>query len=352
MPLRLDAGLEFQSEIQIARNFGNVNGQPDTLRFDDELRSSQYMTFLQAQLDISPNWSATVGASYNQFNYDIYRVRDEILDSTYRSARDFAPVLSPRFALLRKLGNTMALHANVSYGFSPPTVTEVRTNEGSINEDLESEKGVNYELGFRGELIDRRMLIDFSMYHLNLYETIISNTDFSSVVLFDNAGSTTQQGLELLVAWELFDPQKSANFWQGRFSHSLTYNHYRFDEYLQAEDFSGNQLTGVAPLVAVSTLDLSIAPGFYTRLTHNYTSEIPLNDANTVYSPSYHLVQARVGWRHSFPDLFNIELFGGVDNLLNESYSLGNDLNAFGGRFFQPSAPRNYFGGIKASVPF
>ena len=44
--------------------------------------------------------------------------------------------------------------------------------------------------------------------------------------------------------------------------------------------------------------------------------------------------------------LLNRRLVHGVDNLLNKKYSLGNDLNAFGNRFFNASAERNYFAGL------
>ena len=37
----------------------------------------------------------------------------------------------------------------------------------------------------------------------------------------------------------------------------------------------------------------------------------------------------------------------GVDNLLDETYSLGNDINAMGNRYFNPAAPRNYYAGMK-----
>jgi iron complex outermembrane receptor protein len=40
----------------------------------------------------------------------------------------------------------------------------------------------------------------------------------------------------------------------------------------------------------------------------------------------------------------------GADNLLNKTYSLGNDLNAFGGRFFNPAPKRNYFLGAKIEL--
>ncbi len=36
-----------------------------------------------------------------------------------------------------------------------------------------------------------------------------------------------------------------------------------------------------------------------------------------------------------------VDIYGGINNMFDEKYSLGNDLNAFGGRFFQPSPERN-----------
>jgi iron complex outermembrane receptor protein len=43
-------------------------------------------------------------------------------------------------------------------------------------------------------------------------------------------------------------------------------------------------------------------------------------------------------------------LFVGADNLLNEKYSLGNDINAFGGRYFNAAATRNFYAGIKMKL--
>jgi len=37
---------------------------------------------------------------------------------------------------------------------------------------------------------------------------------------------------------------------------------------------------------------------------------------------------------------------------LDEQYSLGNDLNAALGRFFQPAPDRNYYGGVKLGWRF
>ena len=43
--------------------------------------------------------------------------------------------------------------------------------------------------------------------------------------------------------------------------------------------------------------------------------------------------------------MFNV--YFGVDNALNEKYSLGNDLNAAGGRYFNAAPKRNFFAGVR-----
>ena len=42
-----------------------------------------------------------------------------------------------------------------------------------------------------------------------------------------------------------------------------------------------------------------------------------------------------------------INFFVGADNLLNEVYSLGNDINAVGSRYFNPAPERNYYAGVR-----
>ena len=73
----------------------------------------------------------------------------------------------------------------------------------------------------------------------------------------------------------------------------------------------------------------------------------PLNDANSVYGSAYQLLTTKLGWKYKINNQHMIEVYFGIDNLLNQKYSLGNDLNAFGGRYFNAAPERNYYGGIR-----
>jgi iron complex outermembrane receptor protein len=83
---------------------------------------------------------------------------------------------------------------------------------------------------------------------------------------------------------------------------------------------------------------------------HNYTSAIPLNDANTVFANQYHLVELKAGIRKLSIKAAKLGAFIGVNNLFNQKYSLGNDLNAANGRYFNPAAGRNFYVGITAKL--
>jgi iron complex outermembrane receptor protein len=78
-----------------------------------------------------------------------------------------------------------------------------------------------------------------------------------------------------------------------------------------------------------------------------YTDALPLNDANTVYADSYYLLGARAGYQHK-----RFEVYLGGENLLDERYSLGNDLNAAGGRFYNVAAGRSFYGGVRVNLSF
>jgi iron complex outermembrane recepter protein len=347
--LRLIAGAEFQNAITDAQNFGNRAGKADTVRFADKLRTYQGFFFQQAELNLTEKLLVTLGLSENFSGYEIDRQIDASGGKTGVQTRTFDPIVVPRVALNYRLNPFSSVYGSISSGFSPPTIDEVRTNEGSLKLDLEAEKGVNYEIGYR--LGKEKFNLELIAYYLKLDETITTFTNANGVVLFRNAGSTDQKGIEASLDYAIL---RNASGFIKDFLVGTAYTgqFFTFVDYKkQTNDFSGNDLTGVPPHNVVSRLDIRTRPGIYLNFTHQFTEKIPLNDANTVFQESYDLVNLRAGWVKSLGN-FDLELFAGVDNLLDESYSLGNDLNAFAGRFYQPAPTRNWYGGIKVGLNY
>ncbi|PVY39860.1 iron complex outermembrane receptor protein [Pontibacter virosus] len=342
-------GGEYQRGFEAARTYDNNQGRTDSLRTDDEVLAKTGLLFTQAEFELPGNWIATAALSLNDTRYEITRLHQAPSGGAYQYTRDFSAVLSPRVSLLNRLSDQVSVHGSVSAGFSPPSEEELLTSDGALNQELEAEKGINYEAGIRGYTLNRKLSFDLVAFHFRLRETIASRQDLSGIAVFRNVGATSQSGLEAALGYTLLEdatqPVTLLKVWS-----SYTYSHFRFRDYQKDDtDLSGNKLTGVAPHTLTAGLDLATRFGLYLYLTANYVDEIPLTDENTVYADTYLVAGARLGLRRELGNQFVLDVFAGSENLTDEKYSLGNDLNAFGGRYFQPASPRNYYGGFSLS---
>ncbi len=343
----LQGGGEFQRGYSPLKNYQNLQGYSGALQSDEEIRTLQYSLFGQGELT-KGDWIFTGGLSANWVNYSLLRLT---ASPSMPQVVKYDPVITPRIALLRKINGAFSVYGNMSWGFSPPTLAEVRPSNGIFNTELKSEKGRQIEMGGKGYFAKRKFFVDIALYHFVLDETIVVRREPDGADYFVNAGATNQNGLEVLMTWQPSLSStivKSFKAWSG-----ITLNRYEFKDYIKDNvSFTGNQLTGTPKEVFTGGLDFVFTNRVYINLTANHTSKIPLNDGNTIYADAYTLLGARAGYRSAEPNKFPFELFMGADNLLDKTYSLGNDLNAAAGRYFNVAAGRNFYVGIKAGITF
>ena len=338
-------GAEWQQNISHINNYENNSGTPGDLMYDDEVHVAQYFLFTQLNVRFN-NLTVQAGLSANQQLLKYNRASDSVYNFWQHQNTNI--LIAPRFSLLYSINKTVSLYAILSKGFSPPTLAEVRPSTNQFY-DLQPEYGWNIEGGLKGSAIKNRFEFDASMYSFNLKHAIVQQEDSTGADYFLNAGGTKQTGFEIWLKAYLI--RNNNQFISSiAFANSFAYQPYKFNNYISGtKDFSGNRLTGVPKYVNVSTLDVYTKPGIYLNANFNFTSSIPLTDANDVYANDYKLLQLKFGFRKQFNKTV-LDLYVGADNLLNESYSLGNDLNALGGRYFNPAPKRNYFGGIKLEL--
>ncbi len=351
LPSKITLGGEVQYGLFHAASYGIDGGYADTLRYEDELKSWQAFTFAQLESNLGKNWIFTAGASLNYLRYDIHRLKDAATGNSYSLNRVFNPVVSPRVGIVRKINDEISSYISVSSGFSPPSTEEVRTSDGGINDQLEAERGINYEIGIRGNAVKKNLMFDISIFNMQQQQTIVSRILEGGNSTFENAGSTAQKGFEALIGYN-FLYKTTGIFNLLLIKTAFTCNDFKFKNYIKESggknvDYSGNALTGTSPIISVTTLDVGTRSGIYANFTYNYTDRIPLDDANTAYANSYQLISAKLGFKCQFHHKLLLDIFTGVDNLLNEKYSLGNDLNAFGNRYYNPAPERNYFAGLR-----
>ena len=348
-PYTLTVGGEWQTNRTGSRNFGNRRGQIDTLQTDDELRAQQWNVFVQHELSLPFGMVSTLGLSYNQTQYQFSRFSIAGKPGPGPQSRAFTPVGLLRVAVSKSLGQQAALFFNVSSGYSAPTSQEVLSSAGFFNADLEPERGVQAELGLRGRLFDH-LQFDVVGYSLQLNKTIVRRSLANGAEYFVNAGRTQQIGLESYLSYDLLPARATTagpvlKVWQ-----SLTLTKYTYLNYQQlATDLSGNRVPGVAPFTGVWGLDAVLPVGLYAHLTYQFLTPFALNDANTATADPTRLLQATIGYKHLIGKHLTADLYAGGDNLLDQTYSLGYDLNAVGNRYYNAAPRRNFTVGIRVN---
>ena len=343
-PLVWQTGLEWQRGFYRIDSTGNKAGVPDANLVRDQVGALQAFAFTQADYRLTPNLLIQAGISANQFNY---RIKRTIGAPDYQSnVINFKPQFVPRLALLRNVGQKSAWHASLTRGFSAPSLAEVRPSAGGFSTDLQAEQGWSLETGLKGSWFKNRFQYDLTWFRFDLKDAIARRTNASGAEFFINAGEIRQRGLEAFMEAYPVHRNLSGGLLQLKTWVSVTRSDFRFGDYPSGTvTLKGKRLTGVPSHNLCFGADLSIPNGLYLSVTHQITDSIPLTDVNDVYASGYQLLNARIGWRGIIRSI-QLDCFVAGDNILDVDYSLGNDLNAFGRRYFNPAPGRNWVAGF------
>lgn len=338
--LHLQAGGEYQEGRFRVDVYGNKGGQPDTTQTRDAVKPQNAFVFGSADWYLPAGFQLGAAVSWNRNRVGIVR---ESVYPQFAFHSNYSGEWAPRFSLLKQLGPVSG-YVVLAKGFSPPTTAELLPSTSIINQSLQAEWGWNHELGFRGTLWRGKGWFDLNLFYFKLQDAIVQRRDDSGADYFENAGHTRQKGLELSLRY----PVKASGAWriQPWFTYSL-YS-FRYKTFVQVEDdFSGHRIPGVARQQVNAGVDLSTSGGQTLAVTYQYSDPIWLNDANTEKASPFQLLGLRLGTKLGR----QWQVFAGADNLLNMTYSLGNDINAAAGRYYNVAAGRNFYGGLRFSLP-
>lgn len=338
---QLQTGGEWLFNQTLLNNFQNNGGQAGQVLFKDVLAARQAHAYTQLQFQLNTQWLIQTGASINFQRYQYNRLTTP---SFQAQERNIQPTWMPRIAISYAATKQTHLFAQLSKGFSPPSLAEVRPSDGNYYGELQPEQGWNIELGVKSTIIPNRLSTELSVYRFRLEQTIVRNIAANGAEFFSNAGTTNQSGAEISMRYTSL---KKPSYLPLEIWMSGAYQPYAFIAYRQAnQDFSGKQLTGIPRILLNLGTNIATGNGWAIQIQFNYTDRLPLNDANTVYADAYRLLQAGIAksWQYS---KYKLQWFFNGDNLLNEQYSLGNDLNAAGNRFFNAAPSINFNTGIR-----
>lgn len=330
----LQIGFEGQRMTSDIHNYDNLSGDRGDLQVYNDILSHQYFVFLRGDIRFQDKlvFQAAVSRNFSGYHFrDVTNIRN-----------NFKPVWMPHVAVNYMVSKPVSLRLTFSRGYSTPTTAEIRPTDNQIYDNLQAEKGWNTEAGVRLKFLNDRIRLDASGFHYLLTDGIISQINETGDTYFVNSGRIRQLGLEFTGTW-VIKPYTTASFFRSvQWNSSYTYSHFKYDRYESNDsDYTGNRVAGIPRHVAVNNVELRFPHGLYLFFQHNFTGKIPLNDANSEFAEEYNLASLRLGFDRTNRLSWPVEIYAAVDNLFNEKYSLGNDINAFGSRYYNPAPALN-----------
>ena len=341
LQLKAIYGLEAQAGWLKSETFENISGQKGPAIGKYDLAVQQGFAFGQLNA-FYQRFIATLGAGLHYVHYNFQEASRSSKRVSYKN------ILTPRFSLLYKIDNNLSLYSNISKGFSPPATEEIFSDNEVFNQWLLPEKSTTVEIGLKGN-ITKNLLIDLTLFNSGIKNTVVTRRDSLGSNYYVNAGKTKQPGIEFSV--DFFIEMKAGTFIQKiQLSNSITYHPFKYKNFFrEADNFSGNYLPGIPKHYYSTILQILFVENIYLNTVFNQSAAVYLNDANSSVAPKFSTVNLKTGFSKHYKKT-HFEVYFGINNLTGEIYSLGNDINAFGGRFYNAAPGREFYGGVKVSL--
>mgnify|MGYP003574948380 CR=1 FL=1 len=334
-------GFEDGTNNIFVKNYDNNKGIEGNPQNFDKLKNNSGFFFASQKLNFNEKLFTDISLSLNSNSYEWERLYPRLENGNVK----FKNQLLPNFGITYLLEKGFSVRGKIGKGNSAPTNEEIRSSNQEFNLNLVPEYGWNKEIGIRKQF-GNSIFIEGNYFDFRMKDAIVRRQNQSGQEYFVNQGETVQKGFEVLLESKNFN-LKNDFFNSFKFRFSGSFYQFKFENYRQNENnFSGNDLTGVPKTTINSLLNFTFLKRLSVDYSHFYTSKMPLNDANSVWSESSFVGNIQFRYPVNL-EKTRINLFLQIQNLYNTNYVLGFDINAFGSRFYNPAAKRNFVLGMK-----
>ena len=338
-------GTEYQNGKFRHVRFKNNNGIEGENNINTNERSIVQNYFLKSETELHKKIKLIIDLGINNVDYS----QVNFLYPDQSNAKVFKTQFTPRAALSFAPKRTFTLHASLSKGFSPPSFQEARTLDGNLNQDLEPETGVNYEIKEIGSFLNGSLKHQISLFCYLGKNELVKQSLEGGEKYYLNAGKTRRMGVETSLG---FMTDKMPIPYIEALSTSIHFHYFdfRFLQYNKVvngiqQNYEGNDITGISPFHLHCFLGVQFSNGFYWDNSLVYNAKTPVNDESTIFNRSYHRYDATLGYEKNdfvIPRL-QLKAFIRANNITNTSYNQYFDLNLKAGneKYFYPAPNRH-----------
>lgn len=311
-----------------------------------------YNIFTKWEFALPRNFRVSVGGVLNVNRYGIRDMLNngQLFSGSETHSRQFDPTFSPSVSVLKSFNNEASVYASVKTGNTPPLLSDIIADDGSVNDQLQPEDAVQYEVGSKVNLLDGRLSYSVALFDLEITDRL--TTQFRDGISFTtNMGEQQNRGLKLSFGYDMIRDSE-APVTNLHLLGSYTYSDFTYKDFRvfaqntvgndsTVADFSGNSVAGVAPHMVNLGVDIQTKPGFYLNAQYKYMDETPFTFDNQDYVRSYNLLSGRIGYATAVNSHFNLDVFVGSNNLTGSTYYnflfVGQNVGALGDGYISPA---------------
>ncbi len=349
-PGLVTVGANYETQRDQRKGFVNDFGLLGELRRDETDTVSNGDGYLQLEFAPAEAWSLLAGYRYSTVRFkssDHYVVTGNPDDSGQRNYSHGSPVVGALWHVTDRIN----LYANYGQGFETPTFIELayRPVGSGLNLSLQPSVSDSAEVGLKA-LIGRTQRLNLAAFDVKTQDEIVINTATGGRTTYKNAGRTERKGVEAA--------------WQGDLGAGFT--GYASYTYLSAK-FTDEATTGVPPQIVPAGARLPGVPatsaygelawsypqawGLNAAVEVQYAGKVYVNDRNTDAAPAWTIANLRVGFEQRV-GAWVLREFARLNNVGNVNYVGTVIVGDTNGRYFEPSATRNFLVGVSAYATF
>lgn len=300
--------------------------------YDFEIPTQSYAAFGEIKIELfSPSLALTLGARVEQVEKEMDYCHVQADTATGASSGDYNWIymtdnptrytvedswsaLLGKAAVEYQVSSEFMPYLSVSQGYMPGGFNY--TNDVKENATFDEQKSLDYELGFKSMLFDRRLMLNVNLFY-TLYKDmqILQNQAGTLVYYINNAGEAHATGIEADFNAQI---TKNLNLFGSLGIMEAEYDDYQVETYSGTIAYDGNTMTcAPAYTVSMGAVYRHKSGLFVYGCYHRYGETQFTADNNSRYERNaYDLVDAKIGYESAL----GWEAYVYARNLLDEEY--------------------------------
>ena len=364
--LQLVAGAAAEAAREDRRGYENFAGAAaerllgvtGRLRRDEDNRFGTRDIYAQAEVELSPQWSATAGLRSGRVSYtssDRYIFGGNGDDSGALRYRYTNPVAAVQWRPSAELN----VYLSAGRGFESPTLGELayRSDGGAgFNTELKAQTSLQAELGAKwrpGGLV-KNLALDAALFEARTDDEIGVASNRGGRATFRNVGRTQRRGAELALSAPLAQSlraQLSATWLDASYRDGFAVCAAVPCTTPTVPVPAGNRIAGTLARSGYAELAWTPWRGVELAAEGRAQGRLPVNDVNSDFAAGFGLLALRARWQLALP-VGRLDLLARAENLANRRVVGSVIVNEGNGRYFEPAPGRGGLLSVRYSAPF